>query len=1320
MTIVNGKRKTDNGKWRPSWLVTALSVVTFPLSIIHYPLHAQQLQDSEIPTPLSERTLSTRFENLGVGEGLTQSTIFDITQDRHGYMWFSTYAGINRFDGHEVKQYTHVPFDSTSLGAGYNQGLHEDRDGNLWVAQIGGLSMLDPVTDQFRRYRFDPDDPETLSEFAARYVFEDRDGRIWVGTDNGLNRMDEERVGRFEHFLHDPDDETSLSHGRVERIYEDSDGYLWISTRRGLNRIDPRNTEAGFTRYLEDERALDGLMERPEVPGVLWVGAFSGLIRLDVDTGEFDRYTPPGAEGLATWVLGISGDPTNRNVLWVNFRRGVGRFDIRARQFITYGSDPSNPNNLSGDRLRTIFTDRSGIVWVGTEDTGVDRFNPATVGLAHYKVDPENPVSLPGPRVYRILKDRSGLLWVGTASATGTRLSMIDRVNGTAVHYERGDHSFTGRGWAGVPAPIQDRQGTIWITAPGGGVGTVDPSSGKLVPRFVHDPEDSTSISSNDVMDMLQDQAGQYWFPTMGEGLNRLIPGTDSFERYSFTEWDESGDHMFILIEDGDGYIWLGTYGGMYRLVPETGAVTAFVHDEASETSIASNIVYALHEREIEPGVIWAGTDMGGLNRLDTQTGEFRHYLKRDGLPDNVIYMILEDERGRLWMSTNNGLSRFDPETETFRNYGLEIGLQALEFNGHAAFRADDGEMFFGGQNGLNSFYPNELAENNEPPEVLIVDLKLSNQSVRESGALQLETALEDVSEIRLSPDQKDLEIDFVAVHYQNPELNQFAYKLDGFNEDWVDAGKRRSATYTNLDPGTYTFRVRAANSDGIWNEEGTTLTIIVEPPFWATWWFRLLALLGVTSVIFGAYRIRTNQLAARARHLEETVEHRTSALQESNEQLEQSHTIVEAINQETSFTRLLTKILEEARVIPGVEKATAFVYSHDEDRFYVRASSGWDAEAMKNIRLTPREARDRYVRQAEEVADDIFVAKDVAEREGAEMMAEFGQVASFLVLRIEVEGNTAGYLVFDNVTNPDAFDQRDVELLTRLREHIQSAFIKTRILEDLQTTLNDLQSTQDRLVQTEKMASLGQLTAGIAHEIRNPLNFVNNFSDVTKELAVDMAEEVMKRRDELPADLADELDSVFENFKVNAEKIHEHGQRAEGIVHNMLEHSKTGEGKRTPTDLNEFVDEYVTLARHSLSASEGDFEVRLERDYDDSVGKVELVPQEMGRVFMNLITNAFDALREHGANGQDPKVTVSTAKEGSSIEIRVSDNGPGIPEKVREKIFEPFYTTKPTGSGTGLGLSMSYDIVTKGHGGELDVVSAPGEGATFVVRLPA
>jgi signal transduction histidine kinase len=817
------------------------------------------------------------------------------------------------------------------------------------------------------------------------------------------------------------------------------------------------------------------------------------------------------------------------------------------------------------------------------------------------------------------------------------------------------------------------------------------------------------------------DQLGNIWIGTES-GAYRMDPDRPGVFTPFFRSPDGygQGEHnVQYFTEDLAGFIWMGTQnGGVVRLDPQSGKTTTWTHDPNDPGSLTNNMVTCITERAREPGVLWV-TTQAGLNRLDVKGNVIRHFTERDGLPNNFIYGALEDEQGRLWMSTNQGISRFDPETETFRNYGLEIGLQDLEFNGGAFHKSRSGELFFGGVNGLNAFYPNELSENLNAPTVALVDLKLFNKSVRESDAVHLDKPLTDTKELRLDYRQSDLTFDFVALHYVNPEKNEFAYKLEGHDDDWVYIGKQRSATFTNLEPGEYTFRVKAANSDGVWNEEGASIHIVIDPPFWQTWWFRILAVLGIAGVLVGGFRLRVRQIEARNKALEGEVDKRTVQLRESNEQLEQSATIVEAINQETSFRRLLTKILEEARVIPGVEKATALVYMPAERVFRVRASSGWDVEQMQEILLPPDKARMRYVEQAENVAEDIFVAKDVAERSGSEELADYGHVASFLVLRVRVEEEVVAYLVFDNLSDKDAFDRRDVELLERLREHIRSAFIKTRILEDLQTTLTDLRSTQDRLVQSEKLASLGQLTAGIAHEIKNPLNFVNNFSEMSSELTDELEEEVAKRKEHLPEDFVDELEGILDGLRINAKKIAEHGRRADSIVQNMLAHSQSGEGEKHLADLNGLVEEYINIAYLGWQSRGNDLDIAIATDFDNRIGRVEIVPQEMGRVFVNLLTNAFDALKELGSSNGAPKVSVSTLRTPRTVEVKVSDNGPGIPENMQAKIFEPFFTTKPTGSGTGLGLSMSYDIVTKGHGGSIDVETEEGKGTTFIVRLP-
>ncbi|MGD8415056.1 MAG: triple tyrosine motif-containing protein, partial [Candidatus Latescibacterota bacterium] len=796
------------------------------------------------------------------------------------------------------------------------------------------------------------------------------------------------------------------------------------------------------------------------------------------------------------------------------------------------------------------------------------------------------------------------------------------------------------------------------------------------------------------------------------------------------------GGYVSSILFASDGAVWVGTTGAPTRLDPASGRFERFYHDPTDTTTISGNYTNFLAERELEPGVIWIGTG-SGLNRYDPATGQFTHWTDKDGLPDNTVYAILVDGQGNLWMSTNNGISRFTPETGEFRNYGLEIGLQSLEFNQGVADKGPYGEMFFGGINGMNAFFPNELVENSVAPIVSLTDFRIANHRVTPGPEAPLQEPVGRADEIRLDHDQKDIAFDFVALHFMNPEKNQYAYQLEGYDDDWIEAGNTRTASYTNVPPGEYTFKVKAANADGVWNDQGASIRVVVDPPFWATWWFRILAVVGFAGVLYAGYSARVRQVEARSKELEQEVEKATSelrksheAIEASNEQLEQSYTIVEAINQETSFRSLLTKILEEARVIPGVEKATALVYMPDEDIYRFRASAGWDVWSLVDITLTEEEAEARYIDHADEVAPDIFVTKDARKLPKYEEFGEFGDVASFLVLRIEVDDQVVGYFVFDNLTDEDAFDERDVQLLNRLKEHITSAFIKTRLLDDLQLqrtdlqkTLDELRSTQDRLIQSEKLASLGQLSAGIAHEIKNPLNFVNNFSEVSTELLDDLESELADPESGLTEARRTQITAILNDLRMTAEKVAQHGKRADSIVQNMIRHSEGGEGQVEETDLNDLLDEYVNLAYAAFQSQNEGFEVEIERDFHDALGDVKIVPQDMGKVFQNLLGNALDALKEHAAsNGSDfqPRLVVGTERRKRSVEIKITDNGPGIPPEVKSKIFEPFYTTKPTGSGTGLGLSMSYDIVTKGHGGQLEVVSEPGQGATFIVKLPA
>jgi signal transduction histidine kinase len=434
---------------------------------------------------------------------------------------------------------------------------------------------------------------------------------------------------------------------------------------------------------------------------------------------------------------------------------------------------------------------------------------------------------------------------------------------------------------------------------------------------------------------------------------------------------------------------------------------------------------------------------------------------------------------------------------------------------------------------------------------VAIVDVKLSHQTIRQRHDFPRPAALDPDTVLRLGHDQNDLSFDYVALHFQNPGHNRYAYRLEGFEDEWIDAGTRRSATYTNLGPGSYTFRVRAANSDGIWNNQGAALAIIIEPPWWRTWWALTLYLAILIGAIVGVHRIQTER----------------------------------AVRHERERSR--QRELEDARTI--------------------------------------------------EVA------------------------------------------------------------------------------------YNHLKATQEQLIQAEKMASLGHLTAGIAHEIRNPLNFVNNFNQLTKEALKEIEDEFEKNRDRMPDETVTELLHLLETIRFNTERVREHGHRADAVVKNMLRHSQSSKSERHPTDLNALLREYASLVQRSFEGQYPDMVVRIDASYDAALGRVEVVPQEMGRVFMNLLNNALEALHERLQRGEpdfEPVVRIRTSREPDHVEIRIEDNGLGVPRSIRDKIFNPFFTTREVGAGAGLGLSMSYEIVAA-HGGALELDHDSAEGAVFVIRLP-
>jgi len=805
-------------------------------------------------------------------------------QDSKGFLWFGTEDGLNLYDGYGFTVLRNDPSDEHSLSYNQVNVVYEDRSGVIWVGTFnGGLNRYVLKKNQFVRYRFSPTDTTTLSSDLINCLVEDRSGSLWIGTEFGLNRMmPGSKLGDppvFGRYLHSPANPHSISDNAVRTLCLDSSGTLWIGTQNGLTSLaedEAHQQTPRFTRYLNDPRNLKSLSDNSvrslyvDHSGTLWVGTDNGLNRLvpgngDAESASFRRYVnvPGNPKSLSNnEIYALLED--NSGMLWVGTDGGgLNRFDPTTETFTRYLNDMRDPNSLSYNEIRSIYQDRSGILWVGTYGGGVNKLDLGRKQFHHYKPDPNNPNSLNQEIVWCIYEDSTGILWIGTH---GGGLNKFDRKNNRFTHYRAIPSDPSTLSSDIVRLVIGDPSGDLWIGTHGGGICRFNPRTERFI-RYRYDPRDSTSLSHDDIRALYLDENRVLWIGTQGGGLDRLdtksLDRTRSrFVRYLPIPGDSASlSSRFIraIYEDRSGMFWIGTQGGgLTRFDRQTGTFAQFRADPTKLYRVGNDFVFTIHEDK--EGILWLGTWGGGLNRFDQTTGKFTYFTHKDGLPSDAIYGILEDSRGHLWFSSNMGLSRFDPRTGHIKNYNVRDGLQSNEFNGGSFFKSPSGEMFFGGINGFNAFFPEQIRDNPFIPPIVITSFRKLNKEVK------FDRPISEVEEITLSHRDYFFSFEFAALDYTVPEKNQYAYKMEGLDDDWITtSSSKRFAQYTTLRPGSYTFRVKGSNNDGVWNEAGASVRIIITPPFWETWWFRIVAVVGLAAVAIVWYRRRLKTVEMKA-----------------------------------------------------------------------------------------------------------------------------------------------------------------------------------------------------------------------------------------------------------------------------------------------------------------------------------------------------------------------------------------------------------------------------------------------------------------------
>jgi len=797
---------------------------------------------------------NVRFDSLSLEQGLSQATVQAIVQDREGFIWFGTQEGLNRYDGYDFTIFRRDPDDPSSLANDWIWALHEGPDGKLWIGTNGGgLSRYDPETGGITNFRDESPDADKRRANQVRAIHVSRSGTVWLGTDGGLKSLDPES-GAFTRF--------SISEGsveaegdRVRAIYEDGKGRLWVSTDgNGLLRIDPESGDA--RRFLHDPKNLNSLgSDRvrcvfEDHRGVLWIGLYDGgLDRLD-RRGELFTHIRHDTEDPASLphdrVRAILEDAGGD--LWIATDGGLGRRNPETGSFARFRHSPIDSTSLADDRVLSLIQDQGGVIWVGTYG-GVSKWNPLSSAFSLYRDDERTPGRLRGNVINAFAEEPDGSLWV---ASYGAGLNRRDSESGNFELYTHDPELPGSLSDNRVMSLLVDGSGTLWVGTMTKGLDRFDRERGIFV-NYRHDPEDPGSLSANGVTTIFQDSRGAIWVGTYRGGLNRLEPESGRFVRYMNNPQDPSSlsdDRVLTIYEDRSRVMWVGTErGGLNRYDRRTGSFASFRHEPDDPKSLSGDTAWAIYEDGQR--VLWIGTQGGGLNRWNPEDrnadrGVFRRYTQADGLASMSVYGVLGDDRGNLWLSSNRGLSRFDPPTGEFRHFDTTHGLQSHEFNFGAYLRGKQGWLYFGGVNGFNAFHPARVTENSHLPPVVLTGFRRADPDAEE-------IRISEVEQIELSHRDYFVAFEFAALDYTVPEHNRYMYRLEGFDEDWIDIGTTRRATYTNLPPGSYTFRVRASNNDGVWNEAGTSLGVRVKPPPWKTWWAYTLFGLGFVALT-GAY----------------------------------------------------------------------------------------------------------------------------------------------------------------------------------------------------------------------------------------------------------------------------------------------------------------------------------------------------------------------------------------------------------------------------------------------------------------------------------
>lgn len=1233
---------------------------------------------------------NTAFGKISCEEEFSTETISGILQDPKGFIWIATYNGLHRYDGYKCTDFTHDTRNPDSISSNDLTCLCLDKEGVLWVGTYNkGLNRFHWETETFTHHKSSKDDPQSLSHNGINVIYEDQNGYLWIGTlEGGVNRFDK-KTGKFKRFQHDPENHYSLSNNKVTSICRDYKGVIWIGTEDGLNRWD--REKKVFTRYTLQPGGPDALKRNhikvvyEDRKGYLWIGTWGGGLY---------RYIRKKDLFVHILIKGKAPDSINVNrinisslyedqygTLWVGtFGYGLFKFSREQKTLEPFLYNVVFHPSLNSILITRIYEDKTGLLWIGTEDRGLSIYDRKKEQFSHFTHNPLDNNSLCNDTVQALWldPDKAGkILWVGTYSG----LSRFDRKKNKFTHFKHNPEDPNSISSDVIRDIFLDSNNVFWV-ATDNGLNQLNRKTYKFT-SFQNEPENSNSITGNSVTSILEDKTRRLWFGTKN-GLNSFNREGKNFTRYvNDPKNPNSLSTNFILCMNdqfikGESVLWIGTYnGGLNKFIVEKGK---FYHynttTPGTRGNLTSDIIRSIYIDK--KNTIWLGTD-GGLNRFDPKTGEFIAYSEKEGLSNNRVYRILEDESGYLWVSTSNGLNKFDKKTGEVKSFNEGNGLPIRTFNLGACYKSQSGEMFFGGLNGFVSFFPGDIETNPYIPGIVITDLRIFNQLV--GIGEHLEKSIIETGEIRLTHKENMFSFEFAALDYTWPANNQYKYKMEGFDKNWIKKdAKNRLAQYTNLGHGKYTFKVKGSNNDGVWNKMGISLKITITPFFWETWWFRIVLGLSFVMFLLLFYLQRTRRLRKKLAEQQRIQE----ILKKSHDEMEQARDLAE-------FRRT-----EIEKLISAISSLLIAVDSNGK------------------------------ISQLNETAEKFFNIPN-SQTSGQLFVEVFKDYISPGMLNMIIEKGLGKDNSYDNFEIPIQFKNGGVKLLLGVVNPLMDRGGQKLGFLLLAEDITHRKEEEMRRNLAQKLESLGKMIGNIAHEIKSPLQYIGNngyfildaFENLVKFIDT-LKESLININKSNPINVKEEIEKIVEEYDIGyileegpkaSDQIVRGVSRVSKIIQSMLNYTRPGRIVLEHANIHELFENTLIFIR---SKKKDIFEI--ETEFSQDIPQVLCYPGELIQVFMNLLINAAEAIQEKGKPGL---IKITTSYNENEVIIAIADNGCGIPDEIKDNIYNPFFTTKEVGKGTGQGLALVHNIVTQRHNGRIYFETQVGEGTTFYLHLP-